>query len=110
MGPKTQLVTVKSGTPILPATAKSLTQGNMVKISLPPAQQLIRTISAGSSVSGSTKAQRAILPSPISTSSNETSQNSRILPHSETKVFFCIKDGRKFTVSSFRIKIFVQES
>jgi hypothetical protein len=94
------MVTVKSGTPILPATVKTggtipvavkqmSTQSNVVKIALPPSQQqqLVRTSSApvGHMVTGA-KAQRIILPSPASFSSSDALIQTKVITIPDSKV------------------------
>jgi transcriptional accessory protein Tex/SPT6 len=95
------MLTVKSGTPILPSTLKTgntipvavkqiLSSNNMVKLALPSQQQqqqhqLIRTSSSGHVI----KPQRIILPSPVTSSTPSTEpiiQQTKIVPFSESKV------------------------
>lgn len=94
--PKTQMVTVKSGTPILPSnaklgntipvTVKTLPNSNLVKIAVPPSQQIVRTSSAPSIGGGITsKAQRVILPSPVIHNSNDGLIHTKVISISESK-------------------------
>ena len=98
------MVTVKSGTPILPATVKTggtipvavkqmSSHNNVVKIALPPSQQqqqLVRTSSApaaGHMVTGA-KAQRIILPSPANFANNDALIHTKVITIPDTKVSF----------------------
>ena len=98
------MVTVKSGTPILPSTVKTgntipvavkqiLSSNNMVKLALPsqPQQQLIRTSTSGHVV----KPQRIILPCPAATGSTPSTepinQQTKIVSFSEAKVSIKLK-------------------
>ena len=95
------MVTVKSGTPILPATVKTggtipvavkqmSSHSNVVKIALPPSQQqqLVRTSSApaaGHMVTGA-KAQRIILPSPANFANSDALIHTKVITIPDTKV------------------------
>lgn len=72
--------------------------GNMVRISMPPAQQMIRTLSGAPSVSGSVKVQRAILPSPNGNNLSDNKQT-KPLPFSEAKVRSISINGGMLTLN-----------
>jgi hypothetical protein len=93
------MVTVKSGTPILPSTLKTgntipvavkqiLSSNNMVKLALPfqqQQQQLIKMSSSGHVI----KPQRVILPSPVTSSTPSTEpiiQQTKTVSFCESKV------------------------